>query len=139
MEFVAAVNTDGEILSELVTTADGAIDFGNLPYGTYWLIERKPPAGYAQGKPTKIVVDNKGVRYRTEDQDAGRVKDAYVTVNGNEVIYEIAVKNTPGGMELPNTGGFGTSWFTAAGCALIIGALTLLFIQKRRKEVYRRE
>lgn len=140
VEFVAAVNTDGVILTGLKTGADGVIDFGKLPYGTYWLFERQAPAGYAMGKPTKIVVDNKGVRYRNEGQDSGSVQDAYVSVNGNDVTYEIVVKNTPGGMELPNTGGLGADAYTWTGAVLTSAACVLMYIYfKRRKEVVRRE
>ena len=52
-----------------------------------------------------------------------------IQVNKIDDVFVIVVKNIPG-VSLPNTGGMGTTAFTAGGIALI--ALALFLLMKKR-------
>ena len=67
-------------------------------------------------------------------ENAEIVNIAKVTVEG-DTAQMVTIKNLPS-IELPDTGGSGTIWYTAGGLFLIMAAVILLYMQdtKRRRE-----
>ncbi len=101
-----------------IQTSDSAGNFAydGLTQGEYLLLELEAPAGYYRSTEPKLIS-------RT---------------NANNHVYAGKIANTPGGPELPSTGGFGTTLYTVAGIALmVISVLALMYINKRKngKEV----
>lgn len=78
---------------------DGKFSIIGLDAGEYTLVETKAPAGYIKAKDTTIQI-----------------------IDANK---EVEVVNTAG-VELPETGGMGTTLFYVAGGALVLGAFVLL-------------
>lgn len=125
-------NDDGSTWGEeveLVTGEEGTITFISLADGvtdcSYTLIETEAPAGYNRLEDDitikvaangTVTVDDKEVT----SEDAG----------DNAVTAEFNVENGRGSL-LPSTGGIGTTIFTVAGGALMLGA-AVLFITKKR-------
>ncbi|MEZ3486034.1 MAG: LPXTG cell wall anchor domain-containing protein [Lachnospiraceae bacterium] len=95
----------------------------------YWLVETTPLAGYAPLPATKITIkDDKNDGNYTVETDNGSVTGK---LEGSTV--KITVVNNPG-KPLPNTGGIGTTIYTAIGLALIvIAGLAFLAARNRRK------
>ena len=68
----------------------------------------------------------------TKSSDTGTTLTATGT---DSKVLQLTIQDTLWGYELPDTGGAGTTSYTAGGLALIFGAATLLYIHcKRRKE-----
>lgn len=81
-----------------------------LDYGLYFLVETKAPAGYhLPEEPTAV----------------------FVTATSKLLENSVYVANTPG-VELPETGGIGTTVFTVMGTLLIFLAVSGLLLKKRR-------
>lgn len=95
----------------------------------YWLVETTPLAGYAPLPATKVTIkDDKNDGKYTVETDNGSVTGK---LEGSTV--KITVVNNPG-KPLPNTGGIGTTIYTAIGLALIvIAGLAFLAARNRRK------
>ena len=147
-----ALNAKGERVA--MSRTDGSVDgagrlrFHNLLAGTYYLVETEAPVGYHSNLHYTTIVLKPG---KNGEEATVYIQPGY---NGNgqvtalwrtevkdgksTIVQELIIQNTSG-VELPNTGGFGTHWFTAAGAALMLGALALLIKQKRRKEVVQTE
>ena len=75
----------------------------------------------------------------TENPDGTLVKSGEgtpLTVSGTDpIVFSATISDQSWGYELPDTGGAGTTSYTAGGLALIFGAATLMYIHcKRRKE-----
>ncbi|MBQ2656468.1 MAG: LPXTG cell wall anchor domain-containing protein [Erysipelotrichaceae bacterium] len=122
-------------LAVLVSDTDGMLkdDSGNsrlnLVKGTYYLVETKAPAGYnLKDGPVKIVVTETGVTY-AEDTAISSGNDG-VRYDEETGIYTLLITNTAG-IELPMTGGIGTTIFRMAGLTLILTAGIVLIFKKR--------
>lgn len=102
---------DGSVYKSGTTNEDGKIDFGEVDYGLYDLVETKAPEGYSK------------LRNAIE-----------VEVNVDSDEQTIKVDNYKSGWELPKTGGIGTLLFTIGGLLLMSGAL-YLYIRRKRGEV----
>ena len=138
----------------------GRLTINGLDEGTYYLKELKAPNGYikdqkvievvitAEYEPVHVkeVVDGVEVEY-----DTNQLKSYTVTVGGSKTTYSIAhslsditesqVKRDPAssdreivntkGVELPSTGGMGTTIFYIIGAVLVIGAGIVLVTRRR--------
>lgn len=99
-----------------VTPESGKLDIDGLDLGTYYLRETKAPEGYnLLADPIEIKIEDK----------AGD--------NALAPIVEIPVKHVENssGIELPSTGGIGTTIFYTLGGLLAVGAVVLLVTKKR--------
>lgn len=99
-----------------VTPESGKLDIDGLDLGTYYLRETKAPEGYnLLADPIVIKIEDK----------AGD--------NALEPVVEIPVEHVENssGVELPSTGGIGTTIFYALGGLLAVGAVVLLVTKKR--------
>ena len=66
---------------------------------------------------------------------AGETGTTLTATGTDPKVLSVTVRDISWGYELPDTGGAGTTSYTAGGLALIFGAATLLYIHcKRRKE-----
>lgn len=103
--------------SDLVTDANGTATFAKYEAnGTnydYYLVETQAPSGYN-------ILDN-AVRVNFTDDDVAMT----------DGVYTVKVENTSG-IQLPITGGTGTVIFTIIGIALMVGAV-VLFVVSRKK------
>lgn len=101
----------GNVIKTDTTNSEGIIDFGEVDYGEYKLVETKAPEGYSKLRnPIDVTVDEE-----TNEQT-------------------ITVDNYASGWELPKTGGIGSLLFTLAGLTLM-GAAAFMFIRRRRREI----
>lgn len=101
------------VANVFTTDANGAVSIEGLKDGTYNLIETVAPAGYNKLTDPTVV----------------EVKAADAT---HVVSYTADVANSTG-LELPSTGGIGTTIFTVVGGMLMVGA-AVLFVTKKRVE-----
>ncbi|HLQ83266.1 MAG TPA: SpaH/EbpB family LPXTG-anchored major pilin [Pseudogracilibacillus sp.] len=94
--------------SAQTTDGSGKINFGELNYGDYRLVEIKAPNGY---KKLRNPID--------------------VTIDKDNSIQTITVDNYESGWELPKTGGIGTIIFTVIGL-IFMGIAIYLYIRRKR-------
>ncbi len=131
--------------SPLTATTDktGIATFTGIQRGvTYYLRETQAPSNYMTAGPWILVVrDEDATLYpATENPDGTLVKSeetgTTLTATGTDSkVLQLTIQDTPWGYKLPDTGGAGTTSYTAGGLALIFGAATLLYSHcKRRKE-----
>ena len=103
--------------SDLITDADGAATFekyeANGTKYDYYLVETQAPSGYN-------ILDN-----------AVQVNFTDAQVEATAGVHTVKVSNSSG-IQLPITGGTGTVIFTIIGIALMVGAV-VLFVVSRKK------
>ena len=126
---------------EATTQRDGIATFNGIQRGaTYYLRETQAPSNYMTAGPWILEVrDEDATLYpATENQDGTLVKSGKgtpLTVTGTDPkVLSVTVRDISWGYELPDTGGAGTTSYTAGGLALIFGAATLLYIHCRRRK-----
>lgn len=123
LRFAPSTTTPGEyvLVSGGTTSAEtdvilvespesGIIKITGLGEGTYKITEKQAPTGYS-----KVSVEDVTIK-------EGEVADATITVVNTKLI------------ELPHTGGIGTTIFTVAGCGIMIAAAYLFFNSRKREE-----
>lgn len=101
------------------TTTNGVVFIPALQAGIFYLQEVEAPEGYLLITDTMRVV----------------IGEEQVNPDRPFVITLQVVNEVEGGFVLPETGGAGTLIFTAAGLALVGGAITLALAAKRRREM----
>lgn len=105
--------------SGLTTDANGAATFekyeANGTNYDYYLVETQAPSGYN-------LLDN-AVKVNFTDSD----------VATTEGIYTVKVPNSSG-IKLPITGGTGTVIFTVIGIVLMVGAVILLVVSRKKSK-----
>lgn len=125
------------------TGKDGIATFTGIRRGaTYELRETTPPSGYMTAGPWILVVrDEDATLYPATENPDGTLEKAGetgtpLTVTGTDPkVLSVTVRDISWGYKLPDTGGAGTTSYTAGGLALIFGAATLMYVHcKRRKE-----
>lgn len=99
----------------LISLDNGRIDIEGLKAGTYYLKETKAPDGYNLLKKIQII-------------EIG--EDGSIKLNGDAITGDVNVKNNSG-IELPSTGGMGTTLIYLAGIVLVVLSGYVL-ISKRR-------
>ena len=128
------------------TGKDGIATFTGIRRNTtYDLYETQAPSNYMTAGPWILEVrDEDATLYPAREKSDGTLEKASdtdtgtaltVTTGTDSKVLELPIQDTPWGYELPDTGGAGTTSYTAGGLALIFGAATLMYIHcKRRKE-----
>ena len=125
-----------EIQDEIVTDtvvegavgANGVIIFDGLGEGTYTITETVTPAGYNTIDPFEVVIEWEAPAQGSDDCEW--------TVAGEEIepndegVFEFTITNYSG-VQLPDTGGIGTTIFYIVGGILVAGAVVLLVTRKR--------
>ena len=126
---------------EVTTGNDGTATFTGIQRNTtYDLRETKAPSNYMTAGPWILVVGSEDAMLypATENSDgtlerAGEGTQLTVTCTDTKVL-SVTVRDISWGYELPDTGGAGTTSYTAVGLALIFGAATLLYSHCRRRK-----
>ena len=128
---------------EVTTGKDGIALFSGIRRNTtYDLRETQAPSNYMTAGPWILEVrDEDATLYPATENPDGTLERAGetgtpLTVTGTDpIVFSATISDQSWGYELPDTGGAGTTSYTAGGLALIFGAATLLYIHcKRRKE-----
>jgi len=128
---------------EVPTDKDGIATFTGIQRGaTYELRETQAPSNYMTAGPWILEVGSEDATLypATENPDGTLTQTGEtgtpLTVSGTDPkVLSVTVRDISWGYELPDTGGAGTTSYTAGGLALIFGAATLMYIHcKRRKE-----
>ena len=108
---------------------------------TYDLRETKAPSGYMTAGPWILEVGSDGAMLypAMENPDGTLIKSGEtgttLDVTGTDTkVLSMTVRDISWGYELPDTGGAGTTSYTAVGLALIFGAATLLYSHCRRRK-----
>lgn len=122
---IEAVNDNGGSLFEEIKETDrnGLADF-SLPYGTYQIVELEAPEGYIKlEEPIDLIVDADGIHGKQNE------------IREENGIYTIEIQNQKKEtIVLPETGGQGTSHLYQSGMLLILAAVGMTVMYKKKKE-----
>lgn len=104
-------------LGTLTTNEEGIALFKGLPSGTYYLKETKAPKGYE--------IPDAAIAVNVANANAEES-------NNNPGYYRIEISNTKN-MFLPFTGGIGTYAYTIIGLSIIVIAVIIFIIYRKRR------
>ena len=125
------------------TDKDGIATFPGIQRGaTYYLRETEAPSNYMVAGPWILEVgDTTATLYPATEGENGALTQTSETgtqlenIGSDSIVFSAPISDQSWGYKLPDTGGAGTTSYTAGGLALIFGAATLMYIHcKRRKE-----
>lgn len=129
---------------EATTDKTGIATFTGIQRGaTYYLRETKAPANYMVAGPwiLEVGTDGNATIFPATEKADGRLEKTSdtgtvltVADGSDSKVLELSIQDTPWGYKLPDTGGAGTTSYTAGGLALIFGAATLLYSHCRRRK-----
>ena len=127
---------------KVTTGKDGIALFEGIQRNTiYYLRETVAPSNYMVAGPWILEVGSEDATLypATENPDGTLVKSGGtgtpLTVTGTDpIVFSATISDQSWGYELPDTGGAGTTSYTAGGLALIFGAATLLYSHCRRRK-----
>ena len=127
---------------EVTTRKDGIALFEGLRRDTiYYLRETQAPSNYMTAGPwiLEVGADGNATLYPATEKDGTLEKageGTTLTATGTDPkVLSVTLRDISWGYELPDTGGTGTTSYTAGGLALIFGTAILLYTHcKRRKE-----
>lgn len=130
------VDPNGDV-EEIETTGDGRFSILGLDEGVYKLKETAAPGGYNKLSEDITVTVTSKLGYDTvTPTEKPRAEISYtLTANGKPVAAgdgAIKVQNNKG-LQLPSTGGIGTTIFYVGGGILVIGAIVYLVTRRRAK------
>lgn len=112
---IAAAGEENQVTSAAVDE-NGQLIIKGLDSGTYYITETKAPEGYS-------INDNIApVTISADSDNAAQLLDVEVSVVDTKLA------------SLPSTGGIGTTIFTIGGCAIMIAAAALYFVNRRKSE-----
>ena len=133
-------------LEEATTDENGIATFENILRGaTYYLRETQAPTnhmvagpwilevetdGNAKLYPATVTADGKLVK--TSGTDTGTV--LAVADGTDSKVLVLPIQDTPWGYELPETGGAGTTSYTAGGLVLMFSGAVLLYIHSKGRK-----
>lgn len=130
---------------EVTTGKDGIALFEGIRRNTtYDLRETQAPSNYMTAGPWILEVrDEDATLYPATENPDGTLEKASdtdtgtaltVTTGTDSKVLQLTIQDTLWGYKLPDTGGAGTTSYTAGGLALIFGAATLLYSHCRRRK-----
>lgn len=111
--------------TKVLTPVSGNIRFEGLDAGTYYLEETAAPVGYNK------LTDPIKVEIKSTLPAAGGTASYTVTYNDTTPTDHIVRVENKAGVELPSTGGMGTTLFYVIGGGLMVAAIVLLVTKKR--------
>lgn len=127
---VKAVKEVSENNTVLSTDKGGFISIEGLDEGIYYLHETKAPEGYnALTEPIKIEITH---NLENTPDASFEVKYDGSLVDADKFDGKVPVENKSG-LQLPSTGGIGTTIFYVGGGILVIGAIVYLVTRRRAK------
>lgn len=146
MEFVKTENSyrlpnaaeAGAAKTSVITAGEAGIE--GLAAGTYYLKETAAPQGYNKLlKPVEVkIIENKNdnpkdLYYGQAFDSQGKRLDPTITIDGQTDLKGDFVLNVvnKSGIELPSTGGIGTTVFYVVGGILMLAAVAALILKKR--------
>ena len=106
------------VLTDLPVNESGVLKVVGLSDGTYVVTEKKAPDGYQT-----VEIPVKTITLTDEDGDS--------TDKALELQFDVMDTRLA---SLPETGGIGTTIFTIGGCAIMIAAAALYFVNRRKSE-----
>ncbi len=114
---------DEDSATKIITTNEsGEIVIRGLKAGTYTLVETEAPEGYVKGADTELIINSE---YKENENK--------VLVLNRLTTESKTVINTKGST-LPDTGGIGTTIFYIAGGLLVLCALALVIVKRKKAE-----
>lgn len=126
------------------TTSDvnGKFQMQGLAAGTYYFKETKAPDGYSLNTHVYKIVIEATINEETGELESWSITIDDATTSTFEMTADGPVEIVEGKVEIPNTqlvnlpstGGIGTTIFTIVGCLIMIAAACMLFAN-RKKEV----
>lgn len=118
---------DGWIqITEGFTDESGSLEFGELRSGNYRLTEVKPPDGFMSlPEPISFTLEQGKIQFSNPNLLWSATEDV-----ADDTIVITVINKT--GYVLPNTGGFTVEAYYAAGIALILAALAVTLIKRRK-------
>lgn len=126
---------------KVTTGNDGIATFTGIQRNTtYDLRETQAPSGYMTAGPWILEVGSEDATlYPARENPDGTLEKAgegtTLTATGTDPkVLPVTVRDISWGYELPDTGGAGTTSYTAGGLVLIFGAATLLYSHCRRRK-----
>ena len=129
---------------KVTTGKDGIATFTGIRRNTtYDLRETQAPSNYMTAGPWILEVgDEDATLYPATENPDGTLEKASdtdtgttLTVTGTDPkVLSVTIRDISWGYKLPDTGGAGTTSYTAGGLALIFGAATLLYSHCRRRK-----
>ena len=140
----SSLSKDSSTEQMATTNAQGKASFGNLTIGYYIITETNPPAGYVITGDDSfyIEVTDNGISMLTKGEGAPSTWTKNAVTYGNVKTFTAAtadsnaqakVENFPG-TQLPNTGGIGTTLFTALGSLMTATAGAILTLLRRKRQ-----
>ena len=126
---------------DVTTGKDGIATFTGIQRNTtYDLRETQAPSNYMTAGPWILEVGSEDATlYPATEKPDGTLERAGegtpLTATGTDpIVFSATISDQSWGYELPDTGGAGTTSYTAGGLALIFGAATLLYSHCRRRK-----
>ena len=125
---------------KVTTKQDGIATFTGIQRNTtYDLRETQAPSNYMTAGPWILEVGSEDATLYPATEKDGTLEIAgegtHLTATGTDPkVLSVTVRDISWGYELPDTGGAGTTSYTAGGLALIFGAATLLYSHCRRRK-----
>lgn len=127
---------------EVTTDKNGIALFPGIQRNTtYYLYETQAPSGYMTAGPWILEVGSEDAKlYPAREKSDGTLERAGETgtpltvSDGDPKVLSVTIRDISWGYKLPDTGGAGTTSYTAGGLALIFGAATLLYSHCRRRK-----
>ena len=137
---VGTENPEGPLTG--TTDDNGIATFANIQRGaTYYLRETRAPSGYMTAGPWILEVkESTATLYPATEGENGvltKTSETGTPLEGSDsdpIVFSATISDQSWGYKLPDTGGAGTTSYTAGGLALIFGAATLMYVHCRRRK-----
>ena len=123
---------DGNVLGTYESGDDGYILLGSLASGTYSLVETEAPTGYSRITSEITITIKDDISNPVVIIGANTWKEEIET-NVTAYTYTFYVGNSVG-IELPETGGIGTTVIYVLGAILVVGAGVLMVARRKNKK-----
>jgi LPXTG-motif cell wall-anchored protein len=139
--------------TDIITDSDGYMEINGLEEGTYYLKELTAPTGFVKDQTVHEIVISATYDTETITEDGytytvpklatytitidGADTSTYnMTLDGSDIAISSidpssSLLNNTKGVELPSTGGIGTTIFYVIGAILVLGAGILLVTRRR--------